>query len=234
MADASNEKPSAREEPVPHIDERLEQLKAQGYDKKEITQILYQEGYNTRDIMERHLPLKSLKRKPTDEESVMGAIAGTTRGPGYLNELKIMIQRQIGRSRELTDVFYNVGLGTLLASLRKSGMAIEDFRRIALEQGGLKEALEKAGETVFKALEYYESDLVTKVEDERDEARVYASVMETKVRALMKDLDPKFRLEKMILTYLLSGAPEPDTLMTLIDKWLSIELTEVRMEVISA
>lgn len=234
MADPSNEKPSAREEPQPNIDERLDQLKAQGYDKKEITQILHQEGYNTRDIMERHLPLRSLKRRPTDEDSIMGVMAGTSKGPGYLEELKAMIQTQIGRSRELTEAFSNIGLGIVLASLRKSGMPIDRFKDIALNKGSLMTALERAGETAFKALEYYQSDLVTKVEDERDEARVYASVLETKVRALMKDLDPKFRLEKMILTYLLSGAPEPDTLMTLIDKWLSIELAEVRMEVISA
>ena len=111
------------EEPVeekPTIDERIDQLKTAGVtDNKKITQVLYSEGYSTHEIMKRHLPLKALKKKPEDDESVMSAIAGTTKGPGYLDEFKTMIQQQISRSRELTDVFYNVGLGALLAALRK-------------------------------------------------------------------------------------------------------------------
>jgi len=222
------------EKAKPTIDERIEELKAENKEPREITQILYEEGYSTHDIMRRHLPLKSLKKVPESEDSVMGAIAGTTKGAGYLDEFKTMIQRQIARSRELTEVFSNVGLGVLLASLRKSGLSMDDFRRIAMKQEGLKEALEKAGETAFKALEYYQSDLIKRVEDDRDEARSYACVLETKFGALAKQIDPKFRLERMIHTYLLSGNVAPETLMSLIDKWLEIEITEARLEMVTA
>ena len=221
-------------EEKPGIDERIEQLKKAGVtDNKKITQILYAEGYSTHEIMRRHLPLKALKKKPDDDESVMSAIGGTTKGPGYLEEFKTMIQQQISRSRQLTDVFYNVGLGALLAALRKSGIEIEDFRKIALTREGLQGALMKSGETIFKALEYYESDLVTKVEDERDEARAYASLLETRVGTLIKNLDPKLRLEKMIQTYLFSGNVVPETLLALIDKWLALEIGVVKLEMIA-
>lgn len=230
-------KEEKKEEPVPKIGERIKQLKGQGYDNKEITSILYQEGYNTKEIMEHHLPLRTLKMKPSDDESVMGAMAGTTKGPGYLDELKRMIQVQIGRSRELTEVFYNIGLGGMLAALSKSGIGMDEFEKIALKQEGLRDALRTAGETIFKALEYYQSDLVTKVEAERDEARAYAATMEATLEDLNKELDPKLRMEKMIYTYLLSGASEPETLITLIDKWLGMELSElgkVKLEAITA
>ena len=217
----------------PTIDDRIEQLREEKKSNAEITQILYEEGYSTNDIMRRHLPLKSLKRKPEDVSSVTDAIAGTTKGPGYLDEFKTMIQQQISRSRELTDVFFNVGLGTILAALRKSGLSMEDFRKIALDKKGLREALQEAGETAFKALEYYQSDLITKVEAERDEARSYASILEVKTNELVQQIDPKLRLEKMIVTYLLSGRVEPDTLMSLIDKWMSMEMAEIKVGAIA-
>jgi len=217
----------------PTIDERIAELKEAGKNKTEIVQILYKEGYNTHEMMKRHLPLRALKVKPVQEESVMAAIAGTTKGAGYLAEFKTMIQRQISRNRQLTEVFYNIGLGILLASLNKSGLSMDEFRVIALKGEGLSDALMRAGETAFKALEYFESDMIVKVEAERDEARAYAAVLEKRAEDLMQEIDPKLRMEKMILTYLLSGASDPETLITLIDKWLGMELTEVRMEAIA-
>lgn len=219
----------------PAIDDRIEELKAQELNKEEIVLKLYDEGYNTGHIMKRYGgTLKVVKkRRARSEAGVMGALEGGVKGSGYLEEFKNMIRAQISRSRELTAVFYNLGLGTLFASLHKTGMNIEDFRKIASTKGGLKEALQKAGETAFKALEYYESDLITRVEGERDEARAYASLLETQMNKLIKDLDPRVRLEKMIQTYLFAGKVEPDTLMTLIDKWLSMEAAEVKKELIA-
>ena len=92
----------------------------------------------------------------------------------------------------------------------------------------------KSGETIFKALEYFESDKITAVETERDEARAYSSILETRVGELIKNLNPKLRLERMITAYLLGGNVEPSTLMGLIDKWLSIEVAEVKMEALAA
>lgn len=244
----------------PAIEERIKELIAEGVDKEIQPLILEDEGYPPpalvakyggvyakakRDLKNGALvksgdtyitglaATKVLKTKGVSEEQVQNVILGPeTRTPGYLDEFKTMIQREISRSRELTEVFYNIGLGTLLASLSKSGVSIEEFRKIALKQEGLREALEKAGETAFKALEYYRSDLITKVETERDDARAYVTVLETERDDLMKNLDPKFRLEKMIHTYLFSGNVDPNTLMALIDKWLSIELAEVKLEML--
>jgi len=225
------------EEEKPPIDDRIAELREQGYSNREIVRILYEEGYSTHDIMKRHLPLKALKSKERPERTdslFMGALEGATKGVGYLEEFKEMMRRQIARSRELTEFFYNVGLGTLLASLRKSGMSMEDCRKIAIDQEGLKEALRRAGETAFKALEYYDSDLITKVEAERDEARAYASLLETKLEELTKNMEPKVRLERMIHTYLLSGNVDADVLTRLIDKWLSLEMGELKSRMVIA
>ena len=111
---------------------------------------------------------------------------------------------------------------------------MDDFRKIVGSPEEMREALEKAGDTAFKALEYYKSDLITRVEKERDEARAYATVLGTQVDEFVKKLDPKLRMEKMIQTYLFGGKVEPDTLMTLIDKWLAMEAAEIKMEVFAA
>ena len=218
------------------IDDRIRELKEKDLSRKEIVTIMHGEGYPTAEMMKRGLPIRALEKREREasDRSVMGAIEGSVRGEGYLYEFKNMIRAQISRSRELTQKCFNIGLGTILAALSKSAISMDDFRRIAQEEGPLNEALTKAGETAFKALEYYQSDLVTEVEAERDEARAYASVMEAKVEDLLKGLDPKMRLEKMIQVYMLSGSVEPDTLIPLIDKWLGMEITEVKKEALLA
>ena len=212
------------------IDERIKQLKEEGLEKEEIVKTLYKEGYSTQDIMTRGYPLAALRKQRRNEltdDAVQASIRGVTRGEGYLQELKDMIRAQISRSRELAQICTNVGLGVLLASLRKSGLSIEEFRNIAMESGLLKEALQKAAETAFKALEYYESDKIEKLEAERDEARAYATLLESKLEKVMRSMDPKLRLEKMIYNLvLLSGATKIDynVLMKLVEKWLSMEV----------
>ena len=218
------------EGPKPTIDERIAELETEGKTKAEMVLILYGEGYNTREIMERKLPLKALKTRPESDDSIMGAIAGTAKGSGYLDEFKTMIRVQISRSRELTEVCSDVGLGVLLAGLAKSGVSMAEFQSIALKREGLREALVRAGETAFKALEYYQSDLVGTVEGERDEARAYASLMEGKLDELAKHMDPRLRMERMIHTYLLSGGSDTEILTSLLDKWLAMEVTDVKLE----
>ena len=219
----------------PSIDDRIKELEAEGKSKTDMVLILYQEGYSTHDIMKRKLPLKALKRaKERAETGILGAVEGGVKGSGYLEELKNMIRMQIGRTRELTEEFYNLGLGVLFASLSKSGMKIEDFRKIASQEGPLRDAFKKAGETAFKALEYYQSDLVTQVETERNEARAYSTILQTRVNELVKQLTPRIRLEKMIQTYLFSGNVENDTLMSLLDKWLEMEAVEAKVEAMAA
>jgi len=232
-----------REEPAKEVpeeripfEERVKELEASGIPKKEVCRTLILEDYNPRLLVTKFGGLyakvmREIKSERVKEDtSFMATVAGTTRGPGYLDEFKDMIRHQIGRSRELTEIFYNIGMGTLLASLSKSGMSMDAFRAIALKQTGLKEALEQAGATAFKALEYYQSNLITTVEKERDEARAYSTVLKTQVEELLKNMDPKFRLERMIQAYLLSGGVDANILMTLIDKWLAIEWEEIRIE----
>ena len=225
---------SEGEEPAgglrPTIDERIAELEAESKTKEEMVLILYNEGYSTREIMARKLPLKALKTRPESDDSIMGAIAGTAKGSGYLDEFKTMIRSQISRSRELTEVCSDVGLGVLLAGLSKSGVTMDEFQRIALKREGLREALVRAGETAFKALEYYQSDLVGTVEGERDEARAYASLLESRLEELMKYTDPRIRMERMIQTYLLSGGSDTEVLTSLLDKWLAMEVTNVKLD----
>ena len=114
------EKPEAPDEDAQApIDIRLKDLEDMGLSKNDIVLRLYDEGYSTHDIMKRHLPLKALKRKRERvEASVIGSMEGGVKGPGYLEELKNMVRGQIGRTRELTEEFYNLGMGVLLASLQ--------------------------------------------------------------------------------------------------------------------
>ena len=212
----------------PPIDERIQQLEAGGKTKQEITLKLYQEGYSTHEIMKRHLPLKKLKRTiPREESSLQGAVEGGVKGTGYLQEIKDMVRSQVGRTRELTDEFYNLGLGTLFAALSKSGVSMDEFKKIVTQQEPLREAFRSAGETVFKALAYYQSDLITRVEEERDEARAYASLLDASLADVKRRIDPKVRLEKMIYNLvLLSGTVkmDPDTLTSLVHEWLDIQV----------
>jgi hypothetical protein len=208
------------------IDMRIKELQEKGLSKEEIVRIMYMEGYPTNKLMMRGLPLATLGKETeaVTDRSVMAAIQGRAKGEGYLEELKEMIRGEISRTRELTELFYDVGLGVLLAALRKSGMKIDDYRKIALERGAVKDALKMAGETAFKALEYYESDAIGKLEEERDEARLAYSLVAAQLKELTESLEPKIRLEKMIHTYLASGNVDANVLTTLIDKWLSIEV----------
>ena len=217
-------------EGLPPIEDRVKELRAEGLSEADIVFRLYDEGYPTQDIMKMGFSLRHLaRRRKMEEKDLMTTLEGPAgRGEGYLAELKTMIRAEISRTRELTELFYDVGLGVLLAALRKSGMKIEDYRKIALERGAVREALKTAGETAFKALEYYDSDVIGKLEEERDEARVAYSLIAAQLKELTESLDPKVRLEKMIHTYLVSGNVDATVLTTLIDKWLSIEVVGLK------
>jgi len=217
-------------EGLPPIEDRVKELRAEGLSEADIVLRLYDEGYPTQNIMKMGFSLRHLaRRKKMEEKDLMTTLEGPAgRGEGYLAELKTMIRAEISRTRELTELFYDVGLGVLLAALRKSGMKIEDYRKIALERGAVREALKTAGETAFKALDYYESDTISKLEEERDEARVAYSLIAAKLKELTESLDPKIRLEKMIHTYLASGNVDANVLTTLIDKWLNVEVVGLK------
>lgn len=218
------------------FEERLEELEKRGLEKKAVCRTLVLEDYNNRLIVAKFGGLyakvmREIKAEKGKEEApLLGAIAGTAKGPGWLDEVKDMIRSQVSRSRELTEVFSDVGLGVLLAGLSKSGVTMEEFQRIALKREGLRDSLIRAGETAFKALEYYQSDLVSKVEAERDFARGEYIRLAADMRKLSEQLDPPFRLERMINNYVLSGGADPTVLMPMIREWLGMERPKIDLE----
>jgi hypothetical protein len=212
----------------PDIDTRIKELEEEGKTKEQIVLILYEEGYSTTEIMKRHLPLKSLaSQKERSEETDMGLVAGPTKGTGALQEFKEMFRAQIAKTREFQEAFYSLGMGTLFASLSKAGLSVDDFRQIAHDDNKMREAFKKAGDTVYKALEYFHSDLITHVEEERDEARSYAALLDSRIAQLKRDLEPKMRMEKMIYNMvLLSGSVkiDPDALGKLLETYLELQV----------
>lgn len=220
------------------IDKRIAELKKAGKSKKEIAQTLYKEGYSTRQIMKKGYALYYLsgmgKRKDNRSEEgdgddrIQSMLEGAVRGEGYLSEWKEMIRHLTSRTRELNQFCYSLGLGALTAALSKSGLSIDNFKLLVSEDQKLKKVFESAAETVFKALEYYKSDLVSRVEEERDEARAYASFLEAQLDELKRNIDPRLRLEKMIYNMVIMSAStkiDPRVLSVLIEKWLELEVS---------
>jgi hypothetical protein len=172
-----------------------------------------------------------LEGSKLEDEQAQVAIAGPTEGMGYLQELKDMIRAEIGRTRELTEAFYDYGISVLLAALSKTGTSMEEFRKVAKGEVSLKTALSKAAETVFKALDLYQSDVVQRfeeriraLEEERDEARAtYAHAvakMKELARVVERFLEPLLRFERLIIFYLASCKVNANVLAMLLDKWL--------------
>lgn len=212
------------------IQERIEELKKEGKEKKAIVNILYTEGYKTKSIMMQGYSLRSLKTTSTlEDDDIQKTIAGAPgKGPGYIAEWKELVRRQMSRSRQLTEVFYDLGLTVLMASLAKSGLTTEDYRKIFADESSLREALMTAAQTSFKALEYFEADAMTNLERERDNARAAYALLETEISKLSDSLDPKLRLEKMVYNLILTSGStniDPNALTALINKWVDLEIT---------
>jgi hypothetical protein len=171
-----------------------------------------------------------LEGSKLEDEQAQVAIAGPTEVTGYLQELKDMIRAEIGRTRELTEAFYDYGISVLLVAISKSG-SMEDFKKVAKGEISLKAALSRAAETVFKALDLYQSDAVQRfeerirvLEEERDEARAahaYAvAKMKELARVVERSLEPLLRFERLIIFYLTSCKVNANVLAMLLDKWL--------------
>ena len=219
---------------LPPIEDRIKQLEAERKEKRDIVNILYTEGYLPKDIMSQGMSLRYIRKKTdVDDNTIQAIIAGVPgKGLGYIAEWKELVRHQMSTSRQLTNVFYDLGLTILLASLSKSGLTIEEFSKIFKEEGQLRAALTTASETAFNALEYYKADAMSNLEKERDEARAYSILLEDSMDKVSKELeqalDPKLRLEKMIYNMvLMSGSTpiDPQALQTLINSWLTIEIS---------
>ena len=215
------------------FEERLEELKASEMNKHDICRTLALENYNPSLLMTqfgglyRKVANEIKAERAKDEDSHIAAMAGITKGEGYLAEQKDFIRFEFSRNTVVMKFVVDLGYAVFLAALSKTGVPPEDLLK---NPDDLLKALTPLREMVFKAIQYYDSDKINKVEGERDEARAYSSYLAAQWEDIAKQLDPKFRLEKMINTYLFSGSADTDLLLSLIDKWLSIEMGAIRLE----
>jgi hypothetical protein len=190
---------------------------------------LREEGFWTSTVA-KLTGLKPAQQPRSDaDESLVEKVTGPPgKSVGLAEPLRDMVRITIGRSTELTEVCNSVGLAALFAALAKSGLSMEDFKKIGLSKGSLREALEKGGEIIFRALECYDSNRFKELEEERDEARAYASMLSAQSKELIKQLNPKLELKSLMDSYILSGGVDDKIVTTLIDKWLSIEVGEIK------
>lgn len=220
----------------PPIDERIEELKKEKLGKREIAQALYEEGYSTQEMMHNGYPPSLLagrsKRKLSDED-VQAAVRGATRGPGYLQELKSMIQKQISLSREFAESCTTAGVKVLFAALKRGSVSEEDISRITRDVGALENVVDKATQTALKAIEYYNVEHIKQLEEERNEARVAYSLAVAQLKDQQRRLEPRKSLERLIYTYIVSGNTDGNVLTTLIDKLLTMEMGKVQSEVLA-
>lgn len=221
----------------PPISERIAELKKEKLSKREIAQTLYNEGYPTSEMMRNGYPpvlLSSRRSKENlSDESVQAALRGATRGPGYLNELKSMIQKQISLSREFAESCTTAGVKVLFAALKIGGVNEEDISNITKDVGTLENVVNKATQAALKAIEYYDMEHIKRLEDERNEARAAYSLVAAQLRELQRNLEPRKTLERLIHSYIVSGNTDGNVLTALIDKLLSMEMHELQSEVLA-
>jgi arsenate reductase-like glutaredoxin family protein len=226
---------------LPPLWEVVEELKDQGLGKEEVAQKLSDMGFPKTVIAYAGFPVGGLGR--IGERSLEEQVKGTTRGPGYAEELKELIRKQISLSREFAEACTEAGVQVVFAALKKTNLATEDLKKIFANKEALTEIVSKTTETALKSIEAYNSDLIKKMEeewnerlrkleDERDEARAALRYAVAKLKQLEKALDPVLSVEKMIYTYLMSGNTDHNVFSMLMDKWLELRLEMVRMEAI--
>jgi len=212
------------------IDERVEELKEEGLSREDIARTLYEEGYPTQAIMSRGYPLAALRkrgRNEVDDRTVQAAVKGTTRGPGYLQELKDMIKTQISLSREFAEACTTAGVKVLFAALKMGGVSEEEIGQITTNVGALENVVDKATKMALKAIEYYDAERIEQLERERDEARAMVVLLEAQLDKIKQSLDPLVRLERMIYNLaLLSGTVKVDhnVIMAIMEKWLAMQV----------
>jgi len=221
----------------PPIDTRIEQLKKDGYGRRDIAQTLYNEGYSTRDMMSRGYPPNLISKKKKGEalsdESVRMTIAGAARGPGYLDELKKMIRAQISLSREFAEACTNAGVQVVFSALKRTNLSTDEVRQIFKNVEALTNVVDKATETALKALEYYDSERIERLEEERNEARVAYSLAAAQLKEMQRRMKPKAILERLLYAYIVSGNTDANMLTALIDKLLSLEMGELQSKVVA-
>jgi len=213
---------------LPPIGERVSELEKEGLSRQEVARRLYMEGYPTAEIMRAHFPIRGLRSYP--ELRPVESMKETTKWPGYAEELKELIRKQISLSREFAEACTEAGVQVVFAALKKTNLATDDLRKIFTNKEALTDAVSKAAETALKAIEAYDSDAMRRVEEERDEARAAYAFAVAKLKQLEKALGPALSIEKMIHTYLMSGNVAPNLLMVLMGKWLVLKLEALKVK----
>lgn len=164
--------------------------------------------------------------KVQDDEGVQAAIAGPQgRREGYLAEQKELIRKVFSRNRELIEFTNDLGLTVLLAALSKTGLTAEGFQKIFQGKENLRDSLNKAGDFCFTAIDTYGTDVVMKLEKDRDTARGQVIVLEQLISKARQEFDPAYRLELMITNLILSSGTtqiDPQALDILVDKWVRL------------
>jgi hypothetical protein len=216
----------------PPIEERIKELRKEKLNNFDMAQVLYKEGYPTQQILKAGLPLRKAGRKVSEGDELVEKLASSTKWPGYAEELKELIRKQISLSREFAEACTEAGVQVVFAALKKTNLATDDLRKIFTNKEALTDAVSKAAETALKAIEAYDSDAMRRVEEERDEARAAYAFAVAKLKQLEKALDPALSVEKMIHTYLMSGNVDPNVFSQLMDNWLELRLNIVKMEAI--
>jgi len=229
-------KPDPEKDQRPPIDFRLQELRDLGVDDKEAVRALHEEGYSTHDMMVIGLPVKSAfsEQRDSSEEGAMSQVQGRVRGEGWLEEVKNLVRYQVFRTREFTEFFYNVGLASSLAAIKKSGVKLEDLEKLtASKTGDLMGTLSQAPKTIFRALEAYDADMIPKLEQERDEARFEAINLAAQMDELKRKMEPMYRLENMIYKLSMLSATskvDPTVINELLDRWLSMQFPVIEAE----
>jgi hypothetical protein len=214
------------------FEERLKDLEATEMSKHDICRTLVLENYNNRLIVATFGGLYAKvvrevkEERAKEEDSHIAALAGTAKGEGYLDEQKARMRFEFSRDTVVMKFIVDLGWMAFFAGLPKTDIPPEKILVMASDPEGFPKALAPISETVIKALKYYQSEAVSKVEAERDEARAAYTVLKTQVDDLAKKLTPGIRLERMITAYLLSGNVTPEALSELLGtyrQWLSME-----------
>lgn len=222
------------------FEERLKELEASEMNKHDICRTLVLEDYNNRLIVAKFGGLyakvvREIKaERGTEDESHLGALAGTAKGEGYLDEQKARIRFEFSRDTVVMKFVVDLGWAAFLAGLSKAGIPPDNLRMVASDPESFSKVLMPIRETVCNAIKYYQSDAVSKVEGERDEARAAYTIVRSQLEDLAKGLTPGIRLERMITAYLLSGNVTPEVTVELVERWINMEEMELRKEAIPA
>lgn len=242
------------------IDDRIKELKEEVIkDNKKISRVeankkisltLYYEGYNTGLIFNRFggalkAALADENKGEQEEEGenekeisdvkYVGDLGGKTGKDGYRLPLQELVKTSIDTVAVQTGSFTQIGMIVFYAVLNKIpysliSSSLEKTSKSETKLAGIEELKGLVLDTVRKAIEALDPEHINRVEGERDFARGEYIRLASEMQKLSEQLDPPFRLEKMIHNYILSGAVDPKVLIPMIREWLGMEKPKIDLE----